>query len=219
VWLSFRFHVFQRHRHRRLVLERVAGLPLVVLPDVFNPALFFSSEALAEFLPAIPVAPGMNVLDAGSGSGLAAIAAARLGARVVALDISPEAVRNTRINVLLNEVEDRVDVTRSDLFEAVTGRTFDVILFNPPYYAGSTEHDWEMAWRSTGVLKRFAEGLPHVLTTGGRAVLAVSSNTVGLGQAISENPIASRILWEKDLVSEKLMVLEWTLLKSGVAPR
>jgi methylase of polypeptide subunit release factors len=88
-WLKFRFRLFQRHRHRRLVLETAAGLPVVVLPDVFNLALFFSSKALVEALRSTSIPPGAAVLDVGTGSGIAAVAAARLGAHVKAVDISP----------------------------------------------------------------------------------------------------------------------------------
>jgi release factor glutamine methyltransferase len=198
-------------------LERVAGLPILVLPDVFNPALFFSSEALVKILTAVPVRAGMTILDMGTGSGVAAVAAARLGARVVAVDISLEAVRCARINVLLNGVEDLVDVRHSNLFEEVRDKTFDVVLFNPPYYSGTAEQPWEMAWRSTGILQRFAEGLGEALVPDGRALLVVSSETVGLERAISGHMIESRVVWERDMVSERLMVLEWKPLESWVS--
>lgn len=57
------------------------------------------------------VAPGARVLDVGTGSGILAIAAARLGAaRVVALDIDPVAVGAARANVRRNRIARIVDV-------------------------------------------------------------------------------------------------------------
>jgi ribosomal protein L11 methyltransferase len=57
------------------------------------------------------VRPGASVLDMGTGSGILAIAAARLGAsRVLALDTDPLAVRVARENVALNRVESVVRV-------------------------------------------------------------------------------------------------------------
>lgn len=53
--------------------------------------------------------PGVTVADIGCGSGVLAIAAARLGARVVALDLAPEAVAATRANARRNGVSARVD--------------------------------------------------------------------------------------------------------------
>jgi ribosomal protein L11 methyltransferase len=60
--------------------------------------------------------PGARVLDVGTGSGILAIAAARLGAGwVLALDIDPVAVRAAVRNVRRNRVSDRVQVRQGSL--------------------------------------------------------------------------------------------------------
>jgi release factor glutamine methyltransferase len=210
LWLIWRFRVFQQHRHRRLTLEHVGDLPILVLPDVFNPTLFHTSEALVEQLGDSRVEPGMRVLDMGTGSGIAAIAAARRGAEVVAVDISPEAVRCARINVLLNRVEDRVEVRCGDLFEPVQGERFDLVLFNPPFYSGTPHALWEHAWRSEDALDRFARDLPTVLTPSGRALLIVSSTTAGVGEALARHDLKSEPVWKRDMMNEQLMVLQWS---------
>jgi len=75
------------------------------------------------------VYPGARVLDLGTGSGILAIAAAKLGAgRVLALDTDPQAVTVARENVHRNGVADRVRVARGSLAQAV-GR-FDVVAVN-----------------------------------------------------------------------------------------
>ena len=59
---------------------------------------------------------GRRVIDVGTGSGVLAIAAAKLGAAsVVALDEDPEALRNARENVARNDVAASVDVREADL--------------------------------------------------------------------------------------------------------
>jgi ribosomal protein L11 methyltransferase len=59
---------------------------------------------------------GASVLDVGTGSGVLAIAAARLGAaRVVAIDNDPDALASARENVGLNEVGGRVSLQQVDL--------------------------------------------------------------------------------------------------------
>lgn len=59
---------------------------------------------------------GASVLDLGTGSGILAIAAAKLGAAsVLALDVDPVAVDVARNNVDLNQVGDRVRVLRGSL--------------------------------------------------------------------------------------------------------
>ena len=68
--------------------------------------------------------PGDRVLDVGTGSGILAIAAAKLGAAsVLALDISPVAVAAARTNAAANGVGDRVQVRLSTL-EGAGGEPF-----------------------------------------------------------------------------------------------
>jgi ribosomal protein L11 methyltransferase len=62
---------------------------------------------------------GLSVLDVGTGSGVLAIAAATLGAaRVVGLDVDPDALTNARENVALNDVSGRVELVERDLAAA-----------------------------------------------------------------------------------------------------
>ncbi|MFQ6016138.1 MAG: 50S ribosomal protein L11 methyltransferase, partial [Anaerolineae bacterium] len=62
------------------------------------------------------VASGMRVLDLGTGTGILAIAAAKLGAApVLALDIDRTAVRVARENALANGVQEIVDIRQGDL--------------------------------------------------------------------------------------------------------
>jgi ribosomal protein L11 methyltransferase len=66
------------------------------------------------------VQPGASVLDLGTGSGILAIAAAKLGARpVLGLDIDAEAVRAARENVDANGVGDAVSVELGSLREVI----------------------------------------------------------------------------------------------------
>ena len=73
--------------------------------------------------------PPASVLDLGTGSGILAMAAARLGAgRVCAVDIDPEAVEVARENLAINGLTDRIECSTTPL-ETLDG-TFDVILAN-----------------------------------------------------------------------------------------
>lgn len=65
---------------------------------------------------------GGTVLDVGTGSGILAIAAARLGADdVLAIDIDPLAVRTARENVEKNRLNDKITVRQGDLLEGAMG--------------------------------------------------------------------------------------------------
>lgn len=206
--LRWRFRLFQRHRYGRLVLERAAGIPLVVLPQVFNPALLRTGELLARTLSAALVPEGATVLDMGTGSGIGAIAAARWASRVVAVDVSPEAVRCATINALLNRVERKVDVRRGDLYSPVTGERFDLVLFNPPFYRGTPRDLVDRAWRSPDLIERFAPGLKDHLTPRGFALVVLSSDGErdAFLRAFEAADLGVEMVASRDFVNETLTV-------------
>jgi ribosomal protein L11 methyltransferase len=70
-----------------------------------------------------------RILDAGTGNGILAIAAVRLGARnVIGLDIHFEAIETARRNFLVNRVEDRASVMHGDVSRI--NLRFDLIIAN-----------------------------------------------------------------------------------------
>ena len=174
-WLRLRFRLFQRRRPDALVLEQVAGFPVVVLPQVFNPKLFWTAEFLARTLDERLIPPGATVLDLGTGTGVGALAAARWAGRVVAVDLNPAAQRCAQINVLLNGLEDRIEVRGGDLFEAVRGEGFDVLLFNPPYYRGTPKDPLDQAFRAGDIPRRFAANLAAHIGPAGYALVLLST--------------------------------------------
>ncbi len=211
VWrriLQWRFRLFQRHRYNRLVLEEVAGKPILVLPQVFNPALFAASQLLAQALNPRLIPPGSTVLDMGTGSGIGAVFAAQWAARVVAVDINPEAVRCARINALLNRVDDRVEAVQGDLFAPAHNERFDVVLFNPPFYRGAPHDALDQAWRSVDAVERFAAGLRRHLNPGGCALVVLSSDGEARSflQAFRANRLEVEAVSRQDVINESLTV-------------
>jgi ribosomal protein L11 methyltransferase len=80
-----------------------------------HPTTSLCLKALERFMPA-----GADAIDVGTGSGILAIAAAKLGARrVLAIDLDPVAVSSAKANVQLNGLTDRVTVIESDLLGAI----------------------------------------------------------------------------------------------------
>ncbi|GAB6057879.1 50S ribosomal protein L11 methyltransferase [Desulfonatronum parangueonense] len=75
------------------------------------------------------VSESSTFLDLGTGSGILALACAKLGLNGIALDIDPIAVDNARENFALNAVEN-VTVRRGALDTLEQGRRFDLILAN-----------------------------------------------------------------------------------------
>ena len=80
------------------------------------------------------VRPGMRVLDAGTGSGILALAAARLGAAsVYCIDNSSVAVESAAANAAVNQLSERVSVVLGVLDDAEATRLagqFDLVLAN-----------------------------------------------------------------------------------------
>lgn len=230
--LRWRFRLFQAHRHDRLVLETVAGKPFLVLPQVLNPKLFRTGEFLVQALDAELIPPGSRVLDMGTGTGVGAVFAAQWAAgpptgsprpsgqragRVVAVDINPMAVRCARINVLLHEVEDRVDVREGDLFTAVAGQRFDVVLFNPPFLRGTPETPLEQALWADDVVERFAAELRHHLAAGGRALVVVSSDgdVDTMLSAFRGAGLVPSVVTQRDLINETLTLYRFDMAEES----
>ena len=117
-----------------------------------------------------------RALDMGTGSGIGAIFAARLGYQVVGVDLNPEAVRCARINVLLNDLDELVEIHAGDLFAPVAGQCFDLVAFNPPFFRGLPSDRLDQAWRAPDVIERFAAGLGQVLRPGGEARIVLSTD-------------------------------------------
>ncbi len=74
---------------------------------------------------------GESIVDAGCGSGILSIAAAKLGAAsIFAMDIDDLAVRIARDNVALNQLEGVIRVEEGDIVEAIQGSIFDMVVAN-----------------------------------------------------------------------------------------
>lgn len=146
-------------------------------PDVYEPAE--DTDLLARVLrEREPDLRARWCVDVGTGTGAIALVLAGLGARVVAVDVSPLAVTLAREN-LAGRAE---GVVRGDLMAALRG-PFDVVTFNAPYLPSAPEERIE-GWLDRAfhggedgveVSERWVRDLPRVLAPEGRAYLVVSS--------------------------------------------
>jgi release factor glutamine methyltransferase len=203
--MAFGYRLTGKHRYDDFRIERVQGLPFLVTPSVFNPKVPRTGEFLASLLDSNLVGRDDEVLDMGTGSG-------------VAVDINPAAVRCAGINALINGVEGEIDLRHGDLFAPVHGEKFDLILFNPPFVRGAPTDDRDRAWRSSDVPERFAEGLREHLKPRGSALVVLS--TFGDGghflDAFCQQGLGVAVLAERRFINERLTVFRVAPLESQI---
>jgi release factor glutamine methyltransferase len=142
-----------------------------------------------------------RVLDIGTGSGAIAIALAAEGGfrRVVATDISADALALAAENAERAGVADRIELVHGPVWRPLpAGACFDAVVSNPPYIAAGERaglapevRDWEPAEAlfagedGLDVVRAIVDGAWERLTEGGLLALEV-----GLGQA---RPVAERL--------------------------
>lgn len=119
-------------------------ISLEIPPEVFHPGFFFSTKFLLNALKELPLS-GKQLLEPGCGSGLISIYAAKKGAVVTASDINQVAIETVKNNAATNKV--KVEVVKSDLFQELPQREYDLIVINPPYYKKQPLTDKDLAWQ------------------------------------------------------------------------
>ncbi len=102
----------------------------MVFGNCLHPTTRHCLEALSRVF---KTATMKKVLDLGTGTGILALAAARLGAReTVAVDLNPLCVKTTEKNVKLNDLESSIQVLEGRA-ESVSWEPFDLIIANIHY--------------------------------------------------------------------------------------
>jgi len=156
----------------------------------------------AQFQPWIAPDKIHRLLDIGTGSGCIAIASALAlpQARVDATDVADDALAVTAINIATHGVQQRVRALRSDVFEALGGERYDIIVSNPPYVGDAEMADLPTEYRHepvTGlhsgrdgldVVRRILGGAAAHLEPHGVLIVEVGNSEEALSAAFPHMP-------------------------------
>lgn len=117
---------------KRTYVVSVLEKQYIVHPNVFSPKYFNDTEFFAEN---VPVQKDEEMLEIGPGTGIISIAAIDKGAkRVLAIDINPDAVKNTQENIERHGLQDKMEVRQGNVYSALTPEEkFDTIFWNTPF--------------------------------------------------------------------------------------
>ena len=143
-----------------------------------------------------------SALDLCTGSGCLAILMAHAfpHAHVDAVDLSADALAVAKRNVADYGLEEQVELVQSDLFAALQGRRYDLIVSNPPYVNAPSMQTLPEEYRHepVGALASGEDGLEHVrtilreaprhLTEDGLLVVEIGHNRDELEAAFPELP-------------------------------
>ena len=151
-----------------LASDRIAvpGSDPLTSGDLVFPAAIENTVA---FLSTLPDTPCEALLDLGTGSGVAALDAARYARHAWGTDIAERSVHFAEFNRRFNAIENAT-MLQGDLYAPVEGLTFDRIVTHPPYVPARKN---AMIFRDGGedgeqILRGIVEGLPRFLRPGGR---------------------------------------------------
>jgi len=112
-----------------------AGLKFYVDEHVLVPRSPIAELIEKRFEPWVEAEKVDRILDLCTGSGCIGIACAYAfeWAEVDLADISPEAIQIAQKNIDNHQMQEQVSVYQSDLFSALEGQKYDIIVTNPPY--------------------------------------------------------------------------------------
>lgn len=122
----------------------VEDISITVFPDVFSPRLSHSSDFIMENW---EIEKGQDVLDIGCGCGILGLFAVKKGAKsLTAVDINPQAVKNTRYNLMKYGYEKKSFLFVGDSLTALGNqKKYDRIILNAPYWNRKARNNIEMS--------------------------------------------------------------------------
>jgi release factor glutamine methyltransferase len=210
----------------------ISGVAITTGPEVFNPAIFFSSEWFANEISKL-VHGEKTFVEVGCGTGIVSIKTVieNPEIEIYATDISPNAAELTKINATKNNVAGRIHVYSGDVFERLSPEIrADSIFWAMPFgylepeevLEGKDTQTFDPGYRA---IKKFFTDSRNHLKEKGRLLIGFSTD-IGhfelLEQIATKNGFNLKLLkqtkgMEKDSVSMEIyQALPTDILGSNV---
>lgn len=211
------------------------GLKFKVTPDVLIPrpeTEILVEEVIKYSRSVLDRAQSVRILDLGTGSGCIAVSLAKFlpGLEITAVDISSSALKVAKSNARLNNVTDKINFIKSDLFshQAILRQQYDIIVSNPPYISFCQMHRLQSEVKNEPWLalyggidgldfyRRIISGSPQFLKNGGLLIMEIGFNQKeGIKNIFVKHPGFNIIGFIKDYNDIERIVVAKQLLRNG----
>lgn len=193
---------------------------LTILPGVFHPAFFYSTKFLLNYLQQINF-KNKNVIEIGAGNGIISFTLALKAKKVLALELSKQALTGLELNMQNNNFllpKNVLFVIESNLFQALKPSVFDYIIVNPPYYPNHVKNDTDLAWNCGAefeYFKSFFSQAPNFMDEKSKIIMVLSSqcNLKEIMKIASNHKLNMELKAEKKFLIEDNYIYEIKLLK------
>lgn len=204
VWALLRERIETRRPAAYLIGEiQFCGLPFTVDERVLIPRSPIAEMIGQGFQPWLRVEP-LRILDLCAGSGCIGIACAQAfpEARVDLAELSPAALEVCRLNIARHHCGEQVHALGSDLFEALQGQRYELIVSNPPYVPEAEvdalgpefQHEPRLALAAGSdgmdLVERILREAPAHLSAGGLLVCEIGGSQEEFNARFPDIPVA-----------------------------
>jgi len=175
-WQKEVFAINEKIKEEKSPYEiKMSGIDIAVLPNVFSPKYFNDSLYFAQRVRKI--VKQKSLLEIGTGTGIIALFSALNGAKVVATDINPIAIKNAKLNFKKHKAKGSIRM--GNIYDPIKdSEKFDYIFWNHPF------NNWDKPVRN--ILQRAGfdykyGGLEEYITKARKHLLPGGRLLVGTG--------------------------------------
>jgi release factor glutamine methyltransferase len=188
----------------------IEGLDITTLDGVYPPSE--DTFLLIDVIKATPVSG--KALELCCGSGLVGLSTVQRLESIVAVDLNPTAIRNTKINYRRNGFAEKLEGVVGDLFSPLRPSLYDLIIMNPPYLVDELEGSEDLSWSGGSMgrelIDRFISGVKDFMADNGKAFF-LQSDSNGIEESIERiraSGMDGSVACFADFQFERLVVIE-----------